>query len=115
MRYGKIRSILAMFILFPFAQNSCAVTVIAEIPCTKWIDQQKQPDHVPAQISQAWLLGYLSGINIWSNSEVDLLESVDAELVSAWMDRYCLANPGKAVIDGVDLFVGELKRRAKRK
>jgi len=64
--------------------------------CGTWTAERKKSEHgsmTPmASGIAAWSLGFLSGINL-VNKGSNLLETVDAEAIWAWLDNYCAAHP----------------------
>jgi hypothetical protein len=59
---------------------------------------------------QQWVLGFLSGIGLMGESDVNPLNSMDADGVFGWIDSYCLAHPSEKVARAATAFIGEHPR-----
>ena len=56
---------------------------------------------------EQWVLGYLSGANVWMGSgglHADVLAKPDHDALAAWMTNYCAQNP----LDTIDAAASEL-------
>lgn len=70
--------------------------------CGEWVAQSKT---TLGSVHRAWLLGYLSGLNLGFRHK-EILGNVSAPQIYLWMDNYCKAHPLNKVIDGgLDLSV----------
>jgi len=82
--------------------------------CGTWTAERKKSEHgsmTPmASGIAAWSLGFLSGINLVNKSS-NLLETVDAEAIWAWLDNYCAAHPLDKVVAGLEELTIELMHR----
>lgn len=62
------------------------------------------------QSDQAWLAGYVSGVNATLTRRADLLSGMDLQTASDWVDEFCKENKSSDVIDAVgELYVRLLK------
>jgi|ERR1039458_3854960 hypothetical protein len=65
--------------------------------------------------AQAWVDGFVSGINSANNVHTDLLASRPSGVAMyAWVDNYCRSKPLDVVAQAVDALVKELESRAVR-
>ncbi|MBN9134166.1 MAG: hypothetical protein J0H48_12520 [Nitrosospira multiformis] len=62
---------------------------------------------------KAWVLGFLTALNLTSSGKKDVLAVVDADTIYTWIDRYCVENPKSDTPDAaVELFL-KLRKIAK--
>ena len=85
-----------------------ATTVMGVRSCGQWI-ARKSTD-VDKAATEAWLLGYLSGLA--TGSRVDILHDTDYASLMAWMDNYCNAHPLERVSSGAAQLYLDLQGRA---
>ena len=83
------------------AQN--IVQTFGAIDCGKWL-QAKTP------VDQAWLLGYMTGLNIQLNDNPLGKINSSFQIVS-WMNNYCQKNPLENVLNGGIELLNELKKK----
>jgi len=81
------------------------------LSCGAW-SQQRAADGQLVQLWKAWVLGFVSGANVYDGKELKL-EAIDAPGIYAWIDNYCRSHPLDHVYDGTKALVTELLRRAK--
>jgi hypothetical protein len=69
-------------------------------------NQVRQQSPAIEPIIDAWVLGYLSGINyiIHTTKGVDLLAEENAENISRFIKGYCSANPRKTVTEATNEY-----------
>lgn len=82
-------------------------TIIGTFDCGQWVNK-----HSPVQ--NAWLMGYLSGIN-FANARInyDPLGAVSsADQVIVWMDNYCRKNPLTELDRAAFVLYMELEQKA---
>jgi hypothetical protein len=80
--------------------------------CGAWT-QERATDTQRVQLWKGWLLGFLSGANIWdSNADFLLTQKLDAAALYAWMDNYCRAHPLDTVYFAAIKLVVELQSRS---
>jgi hypothetical protein len=77
--------------------------------CGKWIADRRQ-DNLAAHTEEAWLLGYLTAYNEWSNDPNDpnanVTKETDADGVFAWMDNFCQSHPVDTIATGSTSLIG---------
>jgi hypothetical protein len=80
--------------------------------CGEWMHLRQEGGFKPIP-AQAWILGYLSGANIWSGSPdfPDILRETDNDSLFAWIDNYCQAHPLEKVADAANQLTIELTKR----
>lgn len=73
--------------------------------CGQYI-QLRQQNREFGRAFEAWVLGYLSGVNfvVHTSKGVDLLADQSAEKVSSFVDGYCRARPDKTVTEAANEF-----------
>lgn len=89
------------------APSSYGQTIIGTFDCGQWVKS-----HTPVQ--NAWLMGYLSGIN-FANARInyDPLGAVtSADQVIVWMDNYCHKNPLSDLYRAAFVLYMELEQKA---
>jgi hypothetical protein len=93
-------------------QSALSQTTFGDPDCGTWIKSPRETD-------KAWLLGYLTGLNIGtpdSKAYPDPLGALgSAQQAYLWMDNFCQTNPLSKVGGGGVILFWELvaKRRAK--
>lgn len=101
------------------SKNLVKVTIFsATSSCAHWNeDRQKSQgaplssgDWISRSIDVAWLAGYLSGVNLTSQSGENLFRDIDMSLATDWVDKYCLANRTSDVPDAIGNLLKRLKR-----
>jgi len=86
---------------------------LGEPECGAWLT-------TPSSDAKAWVLGYLSGMNlVWRAEQKLPAEPLAAlsspEEVFSWMDTYCRANPRRSLgRGGIILFFEFVKRKEAR-
>jgi hypothetical protein len=78
-----------------------AVTLIGSRNCDDWIKERTVVD-------EAWLVGFLSGINVTGVTNNALNKIQSASQIHLWMDNYCKANPLHTVSKGAYQLFDEL-------
>lgn len=90
------------------ALSANAVTVRGGPSCTDWL-KERQTSNGNGNHNEFWLLGYLSGIAVASDTDI-LRNSTNGSLMS-WIDGYCRTNSLHNLEQaGGELFY-ELKRQ----
>jgi hypothetical protein len=94
-----------IFSTHSFAQN---VTVLNTFSCGSYVESRVRRDVVPS----IWVLGFLSGANVFNQRKIDILQTIDRESILLWMDKRCKDNPLEYVEDGAALLMQELAQKA---
>jgi hypothetical protein len=98
---------LAFTAILSASTPALALSTIGDMTCPKWTSNRADP--TTAVQSRSWLLGFMTGLAI--TSQTDVLQYTDAESVGLWMDNYCRAHPLDTVAtSGLALFT-ELRER----
>ena len=83
---------------------SAPVSLFGVPDCGQWVNRKSAPD-------QAWLLGFLGGLN-WASVNKDganALKNVNsADQIFVWMTNYCQKNPMSSLSEGGFLLFEEL-------
>ncbi|TSP13931.1 hypothetical protein [Cupriavidus campinensis] len=110
---AAVAAILTLCAPLAHADGSTGTTTFGRSDCGQWIAS-------PTETKKAWLLGYLSGTNMWNDMQIqyrsggkdmgpDILGRVQsADQIYVWMDNYCRANPLRDVTDGAFILWTEL-------
>ena len=94
--------------LFSLAGN--AVTVRGGPSCAAWL-RERQASTDTSNYNEFWLLGYVSGLSVSSNT--DVLRNTPNTSLMNWIDGYCRANSLHNLEEaGSELFF-DLKRQKK--
>lgn len=64
---------------------------------------------------QAWLTGFLSGVNVTISGPEILDPQTSMAALGAWMDNYCKSNPLDTTAQAGGALAKELRSRAERK
>jgi hypothetical protein len=79
--------------------------------CGTWT--QARQAHGEAKL-EAWVLGYLSGLNM-DSTHPDALNGTDFDGLNGWIDNYCKAKPLQALALAALDLMHELQLRAARR
>lgn len=107
----KIKLITLSLLLF--CQFSVANGVRGNPNCAKWL----QPDDAFSELAnKAWLIGYLSGVNIGLATDerrkpFDYFENVTNEQLFLWMSNYCRTKPLSSVMQGASDLYREIGKK----
>ena len=86
-----------------------AVTVRGPASCGSWI-KERVKDGWPATANTNWLIGYLSGMVVYSRK--DFIKGTDNDSLEAWVDNYCNANPLDSLDDaGIELAIELIRKK----
>ncbi len=102
----SIRIIAAAAICLATQSSFAHFTTLGEPDCGQWL-AEKTPTR------RAWVLGYVSGLNLSGIEKMNVLGATSAEQIYAWMDNYCRQNPLDDVTHGGNKLFFELLARAK--
>jgi hypothetical protein len=81
--------------------------------CGSWAPaQQTQPAR--AVLLKAWVIGFLSGINLASDKP-DALMGTDYHGAMAWLDNYCKANPLSTITEASLKLIDQLRANAAKR
>jgi hypothetical protein len=80
-------------------------------PCGKFVASARADDAPSIGVSH-WLLGYVSGLNMaWKSVHgTDRLINTESDKVPMYVLRYCLANPDRTVLNGVNDYFFSLPK-----
>ena len=104
----KIVVLLFTALLFCFSSLAQNVTVLNTFSCGRYVESRVRSDAVPS----VWILGFLSGANVFNQRKIDILQTIDRESILLWMDKRCKDNPLEYVEDGAALLMQELAQKA---
>lgn len=82
---------LVIVISILVSTTALAVNTRGSRSCGVWIQERQQRNETESINSQAWLVGYLSGLAVALGK--DFLRGTDNESLFFWTDNYCRANP----------------------
>lgn len=103
----KIAVLLFTALLFCLSSLAQNVTVKGTYSCGFYVKSRE----LGSTSSPSWLLGFLSGANVYKPHKVDLLKNVDSDSLFLWMDKYCKDNPLEFIEDGAKLLLNELHQK----
>lgn len=103
----KIVVLLFTALLFCFSSLAQNVTVHGTYSCGFYVKSRALGSTSPP----SWLLGFLSGANVYGSQKVDLLKNVDHESLFLWMDKYCKETPLESMESGARLLLNELHQK----
>jgi hypothetical protein len=79
--------------------------------CGAWMESRKDGDSAGYG---DWLLGYLSGVNLWGpTAGRDLLRHRNGQEMIEWVDKYCSVFPNDEIESAARQLILDLGRRAK--
>jgi hypothetical protein len=73
--------------------------------CSKWNSEEAKDSWI-YRTNEAWVLGFVSGAGFGEDSEYDTSYTTMLE----WVERYCEANPQKAISDATESLIYELRK-----
>ena len=85
--------------------------VMSTYSCGVWVDYRARDIVYP----NVWLLGFLSGGNVFGGLKGNVLESVDRESIFLWMDKFCKDSPLEYIDTGGNLLLRELDAKSVKK
>jgi hypothetical protein len=89
-------------------------STIGKRTCLTWSEDFKKSqgkevyDSLAFMLDRTWLLGFASGINILAQR--DVLEEIDAGLLTDWTTKYCQENPDKDLLEAMTSLLVETRR-----
>lgn len=101
---------VALVVLLLAGSGADAATIRGVPSCAYWL-HDREPGGGSSYFNAMWLVGYLSGAAV--HSEKDILRTIDAESIAAWMDHYCKANLSKNIAEGAETLFDEIARQAR--
>lgn len=101
----RARDFMAMAVLVTSGAAHAQVS-FGDYDCGQWFTAARRP---PAQ---AWLMGYLSGMNeANAGTAKEVLHKLNsADQAFLWVDNYCKANPLQSVSDAAKALYKELSK-----
>nr|TFG52931.1 MAG: hypothetical protein E4H34_04365 [Hyphomicrobiales bacterium] len=122
-----MRNIAGVIVLGAGLMTAPAISVAADSPsqfmvmgvgynsCEAWTGDRNANEAI-SRVKEQWVFGYVTAVNNWllpgdRGAARDLAEGANAAGVLAWMDEYCLANPGANVGNAVALLVRAFQDR----
>jgi hypothetical protein len=111
MTMARVKLAIATVILLAFVGTAWSNTIIGTgYSCGRWLQERALPQHGMRAQAEAWIAGYVSGINVAAGSG-DLLRDLDAEAVYAWTVNYCRTSPLDPLNDAANALIFELRKR----
>jgi hypothetical protein len=62
---------------------------------------------------QYFVIGYVSGVNVFPERELDILRGLDADAINLWIDSYCRGHPLERIDEAAKELIQSLETRAK--
>jgi hypothetical protein len=81
--------------------------------CKSWTEERAKANSLRAHGMKAWAVGFVSGANLVTK-RTDFLESVDAEALWKWIDKFCRAHPLERFLDAAIALTVELDSKVQR-
>ena len=103
-----IPALVALLVGFTWVAGAQAATVRGFSSCKSWLEERKKED---SDVEESWVMGYLSGANMWMSSRKDIIKLMEPKQVHAWIDGYCRANQGGDTADAAEALVRDLQLR----
>jgi hypothetical protein len=95
MRYClAIAGMLCFLVIRPEVAAAYDVVGSGVWPCDTWTEGRKSNQ---ANVSEQWVLGFLSGIGFMGHENANPLNKLAPEVVFAWVDRYCQRRPHETI------------------
>jgi len=102
----KLLRLILVVALTGLSANSNATQTLRDASCKQWINSQSTQVHYEYM---SWLMGYLSGIAIQSDSNI--FKTTNPDSIFLWMDTFCRNNPQNYIGDGAWQLSGELQQK----
>ncbi len=94
--------------------NANAFDTLGMPNCGRWIKNKEnsKPNSPTWQdvVNNAWLMGYLSGLNA-DERKGNFLAKASGEQLTLWMENYCKAHPLNDLADGSQALASELMKK----
>lgn len=103
--------LVSIALLLAWGAQAEELTIRASPVCGDWSKARQADNGRGALVQSSWLLGYLSGIAMGSETNV-LKNAAPNEALFLWMDRYCVSYPTHSVGEGANVLYWELLRKA---
>jgi len=113
MRFFLLMPVLAVGVLTgPAEGQQSTVDGVGTSSCGTWTAARSTHSDAAAWGYTQWILGYLSGIAVWSGAyrQVDPLNGTDKHGVWAWVDNYCQTHPLDPIGKAGNAFVDAHRR-----
>jgi hypothetical protein len=90
-----------------FSGTLMAETTLGEPSCAQWLKRSAK-----SESDRAWLLGFMSGLNLADSKEEDHLSKIAGpKEIFHWITVWCRASPHKEVSEaGIELYIEVLRR-----
>lgn len=79
--------------------------------CGDWTENRRRGDG-RTQALEGWVLGFVTGYNMYEDPKGNVAPSVSATALLAWVDQYCAANPLDSLTTAGVKLVSELRSRS---
>jgi hypothetical protein len=82
--------------------------------CGSW-SQERRANSRTSQAQKAWILGYVSAVNISDVTDLktkDFLRRTDESGIVGWIDNYCASHPLDDLLVATIKLIGVLRRSA---
>lgn len=104
----KIVYLFFCSLIFCISASAQNMSLLSTYSCGKYAESRVQSSIVPS----VWLLGFLSGANLYKEQKNNLLKDVDRESIFLWMDKYCKEKPLDFIDDGGQALMKELYQKS---
>ena len=99
-------------VLFSSATNA-TILGSGAASCGTWTGD-RQRNEARSQLNQAWVLGYVTGYNVYKSAQENVTKPMDTRAMMLWIDNYCDANPSRDIADAAKALIDELTDRAEK-
>jgi hypothetical protein len=104
--------IIALVLISP-ASRAMTILGSGAASCGTW-SADRQRNEARSQLNQAWVLGYVTGYNIYKSTQDSVTKPMDTRAMMLWIDNYCDANPDRDIADAAKALIDELTGRAEK-
>jgi hypothetical protein len=105
---GKVGAFLVAFLFSVSvdAQSDHTTIGVGASTCWRWTEDKRVGRYHDILQDHQWVLGFLSGIG-FLGAGYDPLNGLEADVVWAWVDKYCFAHPLVTIEGAAGQFIKE--------
>jgi hypothetical protein len=78
--------------------------------CGYWIQERRKGAN-GSQLWEGWILGFITGLNVFGTNNGNVAPDVKAEGLQAWVDQYCADHPLDSISVAAVKLAEALKQR----
>jgi hypothetical protein len=96
----------------PNQEGAYEVLGVGTVSCAVWTKDRVDRASDRHFINGAWVQGYLTAVNLFSDGPSHIAKGIDDDGVMAWIDNYCAQHPVDSLTVAAKALVEELNKRS---